>query len=154
MRVTLTFDNGPTPEATPQVLDSLRRRATPAIFFVLGRRITDPARRDLAARARADGHLIGNHTYFHETRFGDMTEPADAVAEIIITQTLIGDLAGDEKLFRPHGGGGVLDHRLLNPLAIQHLEAQRYTLALWSSVPHDWDDPDGWVERALEDCVA
>src|SRR5271165_6803003 len=154
MRVTLTFDNGPTPEATPPVLETLRRRGTPAVFFVLGRHIAVPARRDLAARARADGHLIGNHTYFHGTQFGDMTAPTDAVAEIIRTQALIGELAGEERLFRPSGGGGVLNDRLLNPTAVRHLEAEDYTLALWSSVPRDWEDPDGWVERALADCAA
>jgi peptidoglycan/xylan/chitin deacetylase (PgdA/CDA1 family) len=152
MRVTLTFDNGPTPEATPPVLETLRRRGTPAVFFVLGRHIADPARRDLAAGARAEGHLIGNHTYFHETQFGDMTAPMDAVAEITRTQALIGGLAGEERLFRPSGGGGVINDRLLNPMAVEHLEAERYTLALWSSVPRDWEDPDGWVERALADC--
>jgi len=152
MRVTLTFDNGPTPEATPQVLATLRRRGTPAVFFVLGRHIADPASRDLAARSRADGHLIGNHTYFHGTQFGDMADPADAVAEIMRTQALIGELAGEERLFRPSGGGGVINDRLLNPVAVEHLEAERYTLALWSSVPRDWEDPDGWVERALADC--
>lgn len=136
------------------MLDTLRRRQTPAVFFVLGRHIADPARRDLAAGARADGHLIGNHTYFHKTQFGDMTAPMDAVAEITRTQALIGELAGEERLFRPSGGGGVLNDRLLNPAAVQHLEAERYTLALWSSVPRDWEVPDGWVERALADCDA
>jgi peptidoglycan/xylan/chitin deacetylase (PgdA/CDA1 family) len=154
MRVTLTFDNGPTPEATPSVLETLRHRATPAVFFVLGRHIADPPRRDLAVRARADGHLIGNHTYFHKTQFGDMTDPADAVAEIVRTQALIGELAGEERLFRPSGGGGVLNDRLLNPAAVQHLEAEAYTMALWSSVPRDWEDPETWVERALAECDA
>jgi len=153
MRVTLTFDNGPTLEATPQVLEALCRRETPAVFFVLGRYLADPARRSLAASAHAQGHRIGNHTYFHQTQFGDMTEPMDAVAEIVRTQDLIGDLAGEEQLFRPSGGGGVLNDRLLNPAAVRHLEAEGYTLALWSSVPRDWEDPDGWVERALADCA-
>lgn len=154
MRVTLTFDNGPTPEATPGVLETLRRRGTAAVFFVLGRHIADPRRRALAASARDDGHLIGNHTYFHRTQFGDMTAPEDAVAEVARTQALLGELAGGERLFRPSGGGGVINDRLLNRAAVEHLEAQRYTLALWSSVPRDWEDPDGWVERALADCHA
>jgi peptidoglycan/xylan/chitin deacetylase (PgdA/CDA1 family) len=152
VRVTLTFDNGPTPEATPRVLETLRRRGVPALFFVLGRHIADPPRRDLVAEAHADGHLIGNHTYFHKTQFGDMTAPMDAVAEITRTQDLIAEMAGEERLFRPSGGGGVLNDRLLNPAAVRHLEAERYTLALWSSVPRDWEDPDGWVARALVDC--
>jgi peptidoglycan/xylan/chitin deacetylase (PgdA/CDA1 family) len=154
MRVTLTFDNGPTPETTPRVLETLRRRETSAVFFVLGRHIADPARRDLTVSAHAEGHRIGNHTYFHKTQFGDMATPTDAVDEITRTQALIGELAGEERLFRPSGGGGVLNDRLLNPAAVQHLEAEEYTLALWSSVPRDWEDPDRWVERALADCAA
>jgi peptidoglycan-N-acetylglucosamine deacetylase len=154
MRVTLTFDNGPTAEATPMVLDALARRAVRAVFFVVGRRIEDRRLRDLAARARDEDHLVGNHTYSHARQFGDVEAPDDVIDEIDRTQTLLGDLAGPERLFRPYGRGGSLDRHLLNDTAIDHLKAQGFTMALWTCVPRDWEDPDGWVDRALTDCAA
>jgi peptidoglycan/xylan/chitin deacetylase (PgdA/CDA1 family) len=154
MRITLTFDNGPTAEATPTVLDTLAQHGAHAVFFVVGRRIEDPALRDLAARAKAEGHLIGNHTYSHARQFGDMAAPADSIDEIDRTQALLGDLAGPERLFRPYGRGGTLDHRLLNRVAVDHLRAGKFTMALWTCVPRDWEDPDGWPDRALAECAA
>lgn len=154
MRITLTFDNGPTAETTPMVLDTLAKHAARAVFFVVGRRIEDPGLRDLAVRARDEGHLVGNHTYSHARQFGDMAAPIDAVDEIDRTQTLLGDLAGPERFFRPYGRGGTLDRRLLNGVAVEHLKAQAFTMALWTCVPRDWEDPDGWQGRALAECAA
>jgi peptidoglycan/xylan/chitin deacetylase (PgdA/CDA1 family) len=154
MRITLTFDNGPTREVTPRVLDSLAERAASAVFFVVGRRLRDTGLRDLAARAKREGHLVGNHTYTHARQFGDMEAPGDAVDEIFETQTLLGDLAGPEKLFRPYGRGGALDRRLLNAAAVDHLKADGFTMALWTSVPRDWEDPEGWADTALAECAA
>src|ERR1700722_15614294 len=153
MRITLTFDNGPTAETTPMVLDTLARHAAPAVFFVVGRLLEKPNLHDLAVRAKSEGHLIGNHPYSHARQFGDMMSPADAIDEITRTQTLLGGLAGSEPLFRPYGRGGSLDRQLLNEAAVQHLKAQNYTMALWTSVPRDWEDPDGWSARALVECA-
>src|SRR5262245_36917907 len=50
-RITLTFDNGPDPEVTPQVLDVLARADVKASFFVLGHKLQHPARRAAAERA-------------------------------------------------------------------------------------------------------
>jgi peptidoglycan/xylan/chitin deacetylase (PgdA/CDA1 family) len=52
--VCLTFDNGPEPEVTPGVLAVLARRRIPASFFVVGRKLRDPAARACAERARAE----------------------------------------------------------------------------------------------------
>jgi hypothetical protein len=52
------------------------------------------------------------------------------------------------------GGGGRLDRRLLSPAAVDTLVSGAYTCVLWNAVPGDWKDPDGWVERALEQCAA
>jgi len=61
--VSITFDDGPNPRATPRVLDVLRREGVRATFFVLGRH----AERwpELVRRAALDGHQLGNHGYFH-----------------------------------------------------------------------------------------
>jgi len=61
--VSITFDDGPNPRATPRILDVLRREGVRATFFVLGRH----AERwpELVRRAALDGHQLGNHGYFH-----------------------------------------------------------------------------------------
>jgi peptidoglycan/xylan/chitin deacetylase (PgdA/CDA1 family) len=151
--VTLTFDNGPEPEATPLVLDLLRRRGLRATFFVIGAKLVDPACRRLAERARDEGHWIGNHTFSHAGPLGDRRDAGHAQAEIGATQALIGDLSHPDRLFRPVGGGGRLGRHLLSVEARDHLAAQRHTIVLWSAVPGDWRDPDGWPRRAMEDCL-
>jgi peptidoglycan-N-acetylglucosamine deacetylase len=61
--VSLTFDDGPNPRATPRILEVLRSEGVRATFFVLGRH----AERwpELVRRAALDGHQLGNHGYFH-----------------------------------------------------------------------------------------
>lgn len=150
--ITLSFDNGPEPDVTPHVLDTLRRRSIKATFFVLGRKLVRD--RDLAVRARDEGHWIGNHTFNHAVPLGLMTEAGAASDEIARTEALIGDLAHERRLFRPYGGGGVLDKRLLNREACAYLARHGYTIVLWNAIPEDWRDPEGWVARALEQCFA
>ena len=150
--ITLSFDNGPEPDVTPHVLDTLRRRNVKATFFVLGRKLAQ--HRDLAARAHDEGHWIGNHTFNHAVPLGLITEPDATSDEIARTEALIGDLAHACRFFRPYGGGGVLDNRLLNREACTYLEKNRYTIVLWNAIPEDWRDPEGWVSRALEQCCA
>ncbi|MEQ8804956.1 MAG: polysaccharide deacetylase family protein [Rhodospirillales bacterium] len=148
--VTLTFDNGPEPDVTPGVLDVLARADVLATFFVLGKKIADPARRRLAERAAAEGHWIANHTYSHETPLGNLPGRDVPEAEIGRTQDLIGGLAHPDRLFRPFGGGGALGPHLLSRPVADYLMAGRYTCVLWNSIPRDWADPDGWVETALD----
>lgn len=62
-RVALTFDDGPDPVITPQVLDVLAAHGARATFFVIGKSLaSQPA---LAQRMLADGHAIGNHSWQH-----------------------------------------------------------------------------------------
>jgi peptidoglycan/xylan/chitin deacetylase (PgdA/CDA1 family) len=153
--VTLSFDNGPEPEVTPQVLDVLRHRGILATFFVLGHKIAEPARHALARRAREDGHWIGNHTFSHARPLGDGAgEAGHADAEIGRTEALLGTLRHPDRLFRPVGGGGRIGPHLLSPEARAHLSARAHTVVLWSAVPGDWRDPEGWPERAWQQCLA
>ena len=145
--VCLTFDNGPEPEVTPGVLAVLARRRIPATFFVVGRKLRDPAARACAERAKAEGHAIGNHTLTHGEPLG-RRGAAEAVAEIAEADALLGALHGPERLFRPNGGGGALGPHLLNRAAADHLVAQRHTVWLWNAVPGDFRDPDGWPATA------
>lgn len=148
--VTLTFDNGPEPEVTPGVLDTLARKAVPATFFVVGHKLSDPRSRALAERAVSEGHWIGNHTYTHDTPLGEMDGPGVPEAEIGRTQALIGDLVHPEKLFRPFGGGGIIGPHLLSPAALDYLAHGGFTCVLWNVIPRDWEAPETWPERALE----
>jgi peptidoglycan/xylan/chitin deacetylase (PgdA/CDA1 family) len=150
--VTLTFDNGPDPETTPGVLDALAARAIRATFFVVGERLARA--RHLAERAHAEGHWIGNHTWTHRAPFGRLEDAGAPHQEIERTQALIGALAHPDRPFRPVGGGGELGRHVLTPETVAVLVAGRYTCVLWNAVPGDWRDPDGWVERALEQCRA
>ena len=61
--VALTFDDGPNPDATPRILDTLGELGVFATFFILGRH----AERwpDMVHRTVAEGHQLGNHGYFH-----------------------------------------------------------------------------------------
>jgi peptidoglycan/xylan/chitin deacetylase (PgdA/CDA1 family) len=150
--ITTTFDNGPEPEVTPLVLDVLRRHGIQSTFFVLGDKLRD--RRKLVERAHGEGHWVGNHTFSHVVPLGLSAEPGMASSEISRTEDLIGDLAHQRRFFRPFGGGGNLDQRLLNREALDHLVQGRYTCVLWNAIPQDWIHPENWVERALELCFA
>lgn len=59
----LTFDDGPDPRYTPQILDTLARYDVRAMFFVCGEMAVD--HQDLLARMADEGHVVGNHTWSH-----------------------------------------------------------------------------------------
>jgi peptidoglycan-N-acetylglucosamine deacetylase len=62
-KIALTFDDGPTPGATEQILDILRELGVPATFFVIG--LNAEKHPDLLRRIHAEGHLLGNHSRHH-----------------------------------------------------------------------------------------
>ena len=150
-QVTLTFDNGPDPDVTPEVLRTLRRRGLKATFFVIGEKLRDG--RHLAAMAHAEGHWIGNHTLNHPVPLGQCQEPGQATREIEETERLIGDLAHPRRFFRPFANGGDLSSGLLNREAVEHLRAARHTVMLWYAVPRDWLYPSTWIGSALDQCT-
>ena len=78
-----------------------------------------------------------------------MADGEAAVAEINRTGALIGAHAEPHRLFRPYGGGGILDARILNAAAARYLCDAGYSCITWNAIPRDWDDPDGWVDTAL-----
>ncbi|WP_149538013.1 polysaccharide deacetylase family protein [Siccirubricoccus phaeus] len=145
--ICLSFDNGPEPEVTPLVLEVLARRRIPAMFFVLGKHLADPARFALVERARAAGHPVGNHTFSHGVPLG-RRPGAEAVAEIARTDELLGRLRLPERYFRPNGGGGALGPHLLNRSAARHLQAGGHTVVLWNAIPRDFAEPADWPATA------
>lgn len=152
--LTLTFDNGPEPEVTPRVLDILARRGLRTTFFVVGEKLEDPARLELARRAHAEGHRVGNHTYTHSTPLGQMEDSAEAVEELRRTDALVAGTGETVKLFRPFGGGGKLGPHLMSLPVVDFLHDNGYSCVLWNAIPRDWADPEGWVETALDQIAA
>ena len=61
--VALTFDDGPSPVWTPQILDELKKAGVKATFFMVGNHVERYP--EIARRVFAEGHEIGNHTYDH-----------------------------------------------------------------------------------------
>ena len=150
--LTLTFDNGPCLETTPQVLKILEAKEVKASFFMIGNRLTNSKAQSLAKNVHSAGHFIGNHTWSHSVPLGQLKSDEAAEHEIRSTQELIDTIGQNRRLFRPKGNGGVLGNHLLNPRARDVLMEDGYTLVLWNSIPRDWEDPEGWVETALDHC--
>jgi peptidoglycan/xylan/chitin deacetylase (PgdA/CDA1 family) len=153
-RLTLSFDNGPFPDVTPGVLDVLRERELRANFFVCGKDATVPERRELMERARAEGHVLGNHTQTHTIELGTTDDPTVPPTEIGLAQEALGDLSEPERWFRPYGGGGIIGTNLLSKHALDYVCGGEYSVVLWNSVPRDWEEPDAWPQRALEEVAS
>jgi peptidoglycan/xylan/chitin deacetylase (PgdA/CDA1 family) len=150
-QVTLTFDNGPTPGVTDRVLDLLAERSLPAIFFVVANQVDGNASAvGLLTRMVRDGHRVGNHSLTHGRPLGELGEQ-DTIDEMATAQVVLGRFTGENFLFRPWGTEGQLDRRCLNRTAVEYLVNGKHTCVLWNSVPRDWADPVGWVDRALAD---
>ncbi|MBZ5633459.1 MAG: polysaccharide deacetylase family protein [Acidobacteriia bacterium] len=150
-KVTLTFDNGPDPQATPLVLDCLGHHGIKSTFFVLGQKVSTPDGLNLARRASREGHWVGNHTWSHGARLGDLDRES-ALGEFDRTEQALSWLDQSPRLFRPHGGAGRLGRGLLHPAVVDRMKLGGYTCVLWNVVPGDFRDPDGWMDRALADC--
>jgi len=97
-KIALTFDDGPDPEWTPQILDILKAKHVPATFFVIGANLE--AHPSLVQRILAEGHEVGNHTYTHPN-LAD-TPMAAVRLELNATQRLFEALTGRSmRLLRP-----------------------------------------------------
>ena len=94
--VALTFDDGPTPPFTGQILDILRDAKAPAAFFIVGKNaIQHP---DLILRIHAEGHAIGNHTYSHPI-YGWLRGAAYWRNQIQRTDDLVQSITGERPRF-------------------------------------------------------
>jgi len=151
MMVTLSFDNGPEPEVTPGVLDTLAKHSVKASFFVMGRKVVTPEGHALAERAVAEGHWVGNHTWSHTQPLGELDRAA-ALSEFERAEESLAWLDQTPRLFRPYGRAGKLGHHLIHPVVVEKLVSGKYTTVLWNCVPGDWRDPEGWVATAQRQC--
>ncbi len=82
LRLALTFDDGPSPENTPEILDHLRAAGVRATFFVVG--VNVRAFPDLTRRIVDEGHELGNHSVYHEPY-----EPGPLALQLRVNQELI-----------------------------------------------------------------
>jgi peptidoglycan/xylan/chitin deacetylase (PgdA/CDA1 family) len=135
--VALSFDDGPHPLFTPQVLEILERFNAKATFFLIGERALQYP--ELVAKVRAAGHEIGNH-YF---RNGSLLLHSDAqfLQLLDATERSVGPLE-TPKLFRPPGG---VAWRRQIALARE----QGYLCVLGCAYPHDPARPPVWYIRWL-----
>jgi peptidoglycan-N-acetylglucosamine deacetylase len=96
--VALSFDDGPDPKWTPQVLDILKQQGVKATFMMIGEQAQDNV--SLMKRVMADGHEIGNHTWSHPDISEISTRQLEL--ELNLTERLFGSKLGVKPLyFRP-----------------------------------------------------
>ena len=90
-QVALTFDDGPDPRVTPEVLSILDRYSAKASFFCIGRRAE--AAPDLVSEIVRRGHRVENHTYRHSNAFS-LFSPRALEREVDRAQAVLGELSG------------------------------------------------------------
>ncbi len=100
--IALTFDDGPDPVVTPQVLDILARHGAHGTFFVLGERAARYP--ELIRRMHREGHTVGTHTQHHQVRF-HFGSPAFVKKEIEDAIAVVAAILPESPvLFRPPQG--------------------------------------------------
>jgi len=122
----LTFDDGPDPTWTPQVLSVLAKHNAHATFFVLGR--AAGAHPGLVADERAAGHSVGNHTTTHP----DLTKLS--VADITSQWQRTANVIGGTPCARPPYGA-------VNATVRQVTTGLGYRVQLWDIDTRDWSRP-------------
>ncbi len=148
-QLALTFDDGPDPEWTPQILDILKRKHVPGTFFIVGENAL--TQRSLLERMVAEGHEIGSHTYTHP----NLATVSDRQArfELNTTQRLFQAFTGRSlRLFRaPYFGDA--EPSTADEI-LPALEAQRrgYVSVGLHVDPDDWKRPG--VQAIIDRTIA
>ena len=139
-RVALTFDDGPDPAWTPQVLDTLRLAGARATFFVIGRRVR--AAPELAARIAAEGHQLAHHSHDHSWSL--MFSRQRLLDDYDRASDLVAAAHAHPRFYRPPVG-------LVAPELLDMVRAREVRLVGWSLRPYDTqrDEPS-----ALRDHLA
>lgn len=127
-RVTLTFDDGPSPMWTPKILDELNRENIKATFFMIGHHVQKYPH--IARRVAQEGHIIGNHGYAHSVML--YYTPAEIEEEIKYTEHIIEKITGQTtKYFRP-------PKAWLRKRIKDKVKSMGYETILWSLNSKDW----------------
>ncbi|MCD7724043.1 MAG: polysaccharide deacetylase family protein [Clostridiales bacterium] len=124
-KIAITFDDGPHPYYTEQLLDGLKERGVRATFFVMGKQAE--AYPELVKRMHSEGHLIGNHTYSH-MQLGQENR-ARYIEELVKTNEVLREITGEETQYvRPPYGSWD-----------KSIEAELTMFpVLWTIDPMDW----------------
>jgi peptidoglycan/xylan/chitin deacetylase (PgdA/CDA1 family) len=131
--IALTFDDGPHPIHTKQLLDMLREEQTPATFFVVGRNVQSHP--ELVRRMVQEGHEVGNHTWSHPSLPSLSSTKVDD--ELSRTSDIIQQLTGIRpQTMRPPYGA--MNQRVQR----QILDKHGMHIILWSVDPKDWKKPN------------
>ncbi|MBP2079408.1 polysaccharide deacetylase family protein [Oceanobacillus polygoni] len=142
-QVALTFDDGPDPRFTNEILDVLNQYDVPATFFLLGSRVA--AYPDIVTRIQNEGHVIGNHTYFHPNLV-DEADIGTLEREAIRTEDELYDMIGYRThLFRPPYG-------FLYDELVEQLARMNYSVIGWTVDSLDWqeDPPEVIASNVLD----
>jgi peptidoglycan/xylan/chitin deacetylase (PgdA/CDA1 family) len=129
--VALTFDDGPWPVQTKQVVDILERFHAPASFFMVGNLVERyPGIVRMVAKA---GMRIGDHSWDHpvDPALADLSSERVA-EEIAKTADALASLGVVSRLFRPPGGS-------FDTAVLREAERQRMRVVTWSVDPRDWN---------------
>ena len=145
--VALTFDDGPDPTWTPQILALLRRDHVPATFFVVGSRVL--AHPDLLRAEIAGGNEIGSHTFVH----ADVAVVSGwrANLELSLTQSALSATAGIHTgIFRPPYSSTTDAITIADYTAWRAIAREGYLIVLANRDSEDWRRPgvDEIVRRA------
>ena len=124
-KIAITFDDGPHPSYTEQLLDGLKERGVHATFFVTGEHAK--LHPDIIKRMHEEGHLIGNHTYSHIQLTSKNREKFKQ--ELIDTNAVIQEITGEEVEYvrPPYGSWDKSFEKELNMFPV-----------LWTVDPMDW----------------
>lgn len=132
-RVALTFDDGPDPQYTPQVLHALREFDVKATFCVVGENAQ--AHPDLVRAIVADGHALCNHSWNHDVALGSRS-PERIRADLLRTSDAIRAAVPDAPIlyYRQPGGAWTLP-------VVSTARALGMTPLHWNVDPSDWQAP-------------
>lgn len=132
--IALTFDDGPDPKQTAEILDLLKQYGAHSTFFVIGKRVARYP--DLVRRMIASGHEVANHTYNH-VYFNRNTSEQMIMEELTKTQQAIHTAAGYQAtLFRPPGGK--YNELIVNTAKRMNLKSIMWS---WHQDTKDWSLP-------------
>lgn len=138
-KIAITFDDGPHPYYTEQLLDGLKERGVKATFFVMGKQAE--AYPELVLRMYEEGHLVGNHTYSHIQLGNNNREIFKA--ELVRTNEVLLDITGEEPQYvrPPYGSWDKSFETELTMIPV-----------LWTIDPMDWcsSDVKGIVSRVTK----
>ena len=127
-QLALTFDDGPNPAATPQLLEVLARHQARATFFLIGSYVRREA--GLTREIAAAGHAIGNHTMTHP--WLPFITAARIRAELAGCNAALEDTLGRPiKLFRP-------PHGAVRPAVLRAARELDLKIVQWNLIVDDW----------------